>query len=395
MKTIAFVIPWYGKDIPGGAEMELRGLAEHLHAAGIAVEVLTTCVKDFSSDWSVDFHPAGQDTVHAVPVRRFRVRPRDTTAFDRVDVKLLAHILPTDQEEKIFADEMVNSPDLCEYIRNHHDDYALFVFIPYMFGTTLHGVEACYDKAVLIPCLHDEPYIHMKIMKERFCRVKGMIFHAKPEQELARRVYDLSQVREALLGEGVHTSWKGCAEDFRSRHHVDFPYILYAGRKDKGKNVDTLVAYFCRYKKRHQNNVKLILLGGGKIRYPARHKEDIRDLGFVSMQDKYDACAGAICLCQPSKNESFSLVVMENWLCGRPVLVNADCAVTKNFVEETGGGLFFANYFEFEGCLRYLTSHEEMCQKMGANGGKYVRTHFAWGPLIENYVNYFKSLIEK
>jgi glycosyltransferase involved in cell wall biosynthesis len=394
MKTIAFVTPWYGKDIPGGAEMELRGLAEHLQAAGMGVEVLTTCVRDFSSDWSVDFHPAGGCEVNGVPVRRFRVRPRNTAAFDRINAKLMAYVLPSHSEEQIFVDEMINSPDLCGYIHDHYEDYALFVFIPYMFGTTLHGVEACYDKAVLIPCLHDEAYIYMKAMKERFCRLRGMIFHSKPERELARRVYDLSRVREALLGEGVHTSREGRAKDFRDKYHIDFPYILYAGRKDQGKNVDTLLSHFCRYKKRNPNSLKLILIGGGSLRSTAAHKDDILDLGFVPTQDKYDAYAGAVCLCQPSQNESFSLVVMESWLCGRPVLVNADCAVTKSFAEEAGGGLFFANYSEFEESLRYLTSHEEICQKMGAHGRRYVQKHFAWDHLIQNYISYFKSLVE-
>ena len=37
MKTIAFVIPWFGFDIPGGAEMELKGLVSHLHDAGVKV----------------------------------------------------------------------------------------------------------------------------------------------------------------------------------------------------------------------------------------------------------------------------------------------------------------------------------------------------------------------
>ena len=31
MKKIGFVIPWYYKDIPGGAEQELRGIVKHLH----------------------------------------------------------------------------------------------------------------------------------------------------------------------------------------------------------------------------------------------------------------------------------------------------------------------------------------------------------------------------
>ena len=42
MYKIAFVIPWYGEGIPGGAEMELREVARHLQKAGVEVEVLTT-----------------------------------------------------------------------------------------------------------------------------------------------------------------------------------------------------------------------------------------------------------------------------------------------------------------------------------------------------------------
>lgn len=42
---IAFVIPWYGEDMKGGAEMELREVSVHLAKAGIDVEILTTCAK--------------------------------------------------------------------------------------------------------------------------------------------------------------------------------------------------------------------------------------------------------------------------------------------------------------------------------------------------------------
>ena len=30
MKKLGFVIPWFGEKIPGGAEMELRGLTAHM-----------------------------------------------------------------------------------------------------------------------------------------------------------------------------------------------------------------------------------------------------------------------------------------------------------------------------------------------------------------------------
>ena len=59
MKKIGIVTPWFGMDIPGGAEAETRGLALHLVQAGVELEILTTCVKEFSSDWNVNFHKEG------------------------------------------------------------------------------------------------------------------------------------------------------------------------------------------------------------------------------------------------------------------------------------------------------------------------------------------------
>ena len=55
MKKIGFVIPWYHKDIPGGAEQELRGIVKHLHEKNVPVEILTTCVKEFSADWTENY----------------------------------------------------------------------------------------------------------------------------------------------------------------------------------------------------------------------------------------------------------------------------------------------------------------------------------------------------
>ena len=53
MMMLGFVIPWFGEKIPGGAEMELRGLTAHMAAAGIELEILATCVKEFKYAWNV------------------------------------------------------------------------------------------------------------------------------------------------------------------------------------------------------------------------------------------------------------------------------------------------------------------------------------------------------
>ena len=397
MKKIAFVIPWYADDIPGGAEMELREVSAHLHKAGVPVEILTTCVKEFGADWSENYYKEGEDkSADGVTIRRFKVRKRDVKAFDKVNAKLMSGLKVTDNEEDIFLREMVNSPDLYSYMDSHKDDYGLFVFIPYMFGTTYNGVQVCPEKSVLIPCFHDEAYAYIKRFSEVFPHAAGMIFNARPEAELAERLYRFSEsgTRTIVMGIGMDTDIKAVPEDFRSKFGINEPFILYAGRKDEGKNVHTLVKYYSEYLKRRDTDLKLVLIGGGSIELTQELVKNRRiiDLGFVDKQDKYNAQGAAEFLCQPSHNESFSLVIMESWLCGRPVLVHEDCAVTRNFVSESDGGLYFGNYFEFEGCTDYLLSNREKSAAMGRNGCRYVKDNFDWDVIVQKYISFFSGL---
>lgn len=395
MKKIAFIPPWFGDEIPGGAEMELREVSRHLKEAGAEVEILTTCVKEFGADWSVNFHKPG-DSVSAagIPVKRFPVRKRNTAAFDAINLKIMQGQSIPLEEEDIFLWEMVNSPELYDYIRWHQAEYTAFVFIPYMFGTTYYGVQACPEKAVLIPCFHEEGYAHFQRFAEVFPRAAGMIYNAAPEMELAERLYHFSEsgTKTVLMGIGMDTDISGDASRFREKFHMDKPFLLYAGRKDAGKNVPLLLQYFSEYKKRSASELQLVLIGGGSVEIPADVRGSVHDLGFVDAQDKYDACAAALLLCQPSEHESFSLVIMESWLCGRPVLVHENCEVTRHFAIEARGGLYFGNYFEFEGCVNYIMTHPEFAEAMGKNGGSFVRKSFSWDVITEKYLDFLNTL---
>lgn len=392
MKKIGFVTPWFGETITGGAEMELRGLASHLKKAGNDVEILTTCVQAFNSDWNVNYHRPGDSIECGVKVKRFKVKKRDTKKFDEVNYKLMNNRSISYDEEEVFFEEMVNSPDLYRYMEEKQNDYSVFVFIPYMFGTTYYGMKINTEKTILIPCLHDESYAYMEHLKKRFSSIAGMVFLSKPEMQLAERIYDLGKVKTAVLGAGVYTDIEFDAERFRKKYELHSPFILYAGRKDKGKNIDTLIRYFQEYHNRNETTLKLVLIGGGSVEFPNEIKNEIIDLGFIDPQDKYDAYAAADILCQPSKNESFSLVIMESWLCKTPVLVHGNCAVTRNFAVEAKGGLYFENYFEFEGGINYLKNNPDIQRQMGENGREYVMENFAWDVIVDRYVEFFENI---
>lgn len=393
---LAFVTPWFAEGIPGGAEAECRGLVFQMKNAGCDVEVLTTRIKEFRSDWNLNYWPPCTEMIKGVPVTRFDADLRDEAAFAAVNAKLMEGGRVSGEEEKTYLDGIVNSDGLCAYIRDNYGRYDLFVFIPYMFGTTYRGVQECLEKAVVIPCLHDEAYIHMDGYKNVFNRVAGMVFHSHPEQELANGVYDLSGVEQEVLGGIVETEFSFSPGRFRRKYGINGPFILYAGRKDAGKGVDELLGYFKSYKRRHKDSaLKLVLIGGGETEIPKGVSGDVLDLGFVSRQDKYDACSAAVCLCNMSRMESFSLVIMESWLCGRPVIVNAACAVTADFAERFGGGFSVSSYAEFEESLNFYLENPEEAGRMGERGCGEVRARYSREAVTEKYLDFFGRIIRK
>ena len=60
-----------------------------------------------------------------------------------------------------------------------------------------------------------------------------------------------------------------------------------------------------------------------------------------------DAIAASDVLIMPSPYESLSIVVLEAFALGKPVLVNGHCDVLRGQVLRSGGGLYYENAAEF------------------------------------------------
>ena len=383
MTKLAFVAPWFGTGIPGGAEAECRETARKLHEAGYPVEILTTCVREFHSDWSRNHHRPGVEDWGGIPVRRFKVQKRDVRTFDQINHRLMNGRPISPEEEEVFIREMLRCDDLIAFIRANRDQY-IFIHIPYMFTTSYLGTLAAPDRTLLIPCLHDESYAYLGIYRTMFEQARGLIFNAKAEQVLADKLFRLREGTGIVLGAGIDTEFQSQPARFKEKYRLN-NYLLYAGRKDEGKNVPLLVDYFCRYKRLYPSDLQLVMVGSGQVPIPEEHQHEVIDLGFVSAQDKYDAYGGAVALCQPSRNESFSIVMMEAWVAGSPVLVHEECEVTRDHCLASNGGLFFASFSDFVGTVDYLLQNPAQRQRMAENGKRYVMANYAWDRMVEKY----------
>jgi len=390
---IAFIVPRFEPDLAGGAEVHCQRLAERVAASGHQVELFSTCARDHFT-WKNHYEP-GNKAVNGVTVRRFLVDPNRVTPRFLLIQRKIDHRVPiSEKEELAWMEDSVRSRRMEEFMAKNKDRYDWFIFMPYLFGTTYWGIQSAQEKSLLIPCLHDEPFAYLEIFKKMFNQAQGVMFNTYPEMNLAKNIYQMPDEKATMVSMGFESNANAEPSLFRNKYNVRDPFILFAGRREGGKNIDLLMNYFRAFNKQYKTNLKLVLMGSGKVDLSGEDKNFIFDLGYVPEEYKKSASSAALVFCQPSVNESLSIVLMESWAAGRPVMVHGDCAVTKDHCRRSNGGLYFKNYPEFEECVNYLKNNPAIADKMGQNGRDYVKNEYSWEAVLKRFeesVNKFKS----
>ena len=394
-RRFAFVIPRYFDGIAGGAETLMGNIATHLSARGDTVEIWSTCAKD-NRTWKNEFSP-GVSPVSGIPLRRFPVDSRNLDAW--IPIQLALHDgqkISTDDQLTWMA-ESVNSCALYAHIAQNATNFDALFFGPYLFGTTFWGSLIAPHKSILIPCLHDEAYAYQDVIASMFRQVRGCLFNAEPEMELARSLY--GDIAGGVVGMGFDipaADWVGGLEPYFSDAA---PYVLYLGRKETGKNVHILIDYFVEAKAQGliPGEVKLAILGGGSFndlhRPEVLSRSDIVDLPHMSERDKQRLLRHALYLCQPSTNESFSIVIMEAWMAGTPVVVHGACPVTRHHVEQSRGGLYFSSVHDLAGGTTYFLGSSEARSCHAMAGADYVRAQYSWSSVLRRFDTVMERLI--
>jgi glycosyltransferase involved in cell wall biosynthesis len=248
---------------------------------------------------------------------------------------------------------------------------------PYLFGLIIAASQILPEKTLLVPCLHDEAFAYLGIMKKMFGAVRGFMFNSEPEQELARRIFGIPPAKRSVVGMGIDP-FEADPKSFAARKGLTRPYIIYSGRREGGKGTPLLCEYMQAFRERTGKDVGLVFTGSGPIEAPSELVPHILDLGFVGEQEKHEAMAGALAFIHPSTFESFGIVLLESFLAGTPALVHAHGEVLRWQCLRSGGGLWFRHYPDFEEELLLLLSDENLRKRMGAAGREYVQKEYSW-----------------
>ena len=382
---LSIVIPWFGRG-SGGAEVYARGLACALQAAGCDVEIMTTCAADPFSDWATSVYPEGVEEVNGLRVRRFPPDIRDGDLYARLELQSRHGHCLSREEEQQWIENSINSQALVEHIGRHRAERS-YLFLPYLYGLTYHGLQVAGQKGWLIPCLHNEGTAYFIIFDELFGGAAGVCLLSEPEMAFARSRFNLPAERCALIGGGIEKEAAADPARFRAKRGLERDYLLFVGRLVPGKGANLLLECYQRAAEELADPPDLVLIGAGDAAF-AEGRAGVHAFGDCTREEVRDALGGCLALCQPSYYESFSLVLLEGWRSARPAIVNALCDVTRHHCLISGGGLWFSDSHQFRECVQWLQQHPERAARLGSAGRCYVQDRFTWPQTIDRLLKF-------
>jgi glycosyltransferase involved in cell wall biosynthesis len=384
---IAIAVQRYGADINGGAELHARYIAERL-ARHADVEVVTTCAKDYVT-WRNE-RPAGVEAVNGIPVRRFPVdHEREPHAFGRHSRRVFEQPHSLADELAWLGSEGPASRRMVDYLAGT-DAFDFVILFSYRYYHAYHVARRIPHRSILVPTAERDAAIGLSIFGPVFRSVRALMYNSYEERAMIQAASGNTDVPEVVVGVGSDVPERADARRFRDKFKLERPFAIYIGRIDENKGCKELFEHFRRYAATFPHGLDLVLIGTPIIPIPDHPR--IHHLGFVDDRDKFDALAAADLLIMPSYFESLSMVALEAWAMGKPVLANGHCDVLKGQCIRSGAGLYYERYEEFVETLYSLESNGPLHARLGRNGRHYFREHYVWPVIERKYLEMLERL---
>jgi len=373
---VTVVVQRYGSHIIGGAEAHARMVAERL-AERAQVEVLTTCARDHLTWENVD--PPGVEhengvVIHRLPVRRAR-QMRD---FNRLSGRVFGKPADLVTEEHWIDAQGPQVIGLDEALVARRATTDAFIFFTALYGPTVHGLPFVAPRALVVPTAHDEPPMAFQVYDDVFCRAACLLCNT-PEEEAFIRRRSPGVVRSRVVGVGVEAPPTEPSR-FREAFGLEGPYLLYVGRLEEGKGVADLVRLHQRVVRHFHDAPSLVLAGAGDLSMSG-HK--LIKVGRLDEQAKWDAMAGAMALVIPSRYESLSLVTLEAFAVGTPVLGNSASDVVQGQLSRSLAGATFG-LDDAESFIAALTVVGEARDTLSVRASAFAQRH-DWATVMDAY----------
>lgn len=208
------------------------------------------------------------------------------------------------------------------------------------------------------------------------------------------RLFDLPPEKVDVVANGIDVAaWRVPSRQSSARRRQlagPGPLLVYAGRLEYEKGVQTLLAALPRLRRRHPG-LRLAVAGdgtyAGALRESARRRRlgrSVRFLGRLASEELATLLAAADAAVVPSLYEPFGLVALEAAAVGTPLVV-ADTGGLRELVEPGRTGLRFppGDAASLADALATLLSDDVLARRMLRAAGERAVREFGWSAVAQ------------
>jgi len=177
--------------------------------------------------------------------------------------------------------------------------------------------------------------------------------------------------------------------------------VVFVGRLSEEKGIDTLIAAVRHLRSNRINIPKIQIVGDGPFKRQLENTiktqgiDNIELAGHKEHREITDIVRSARFVVLPSLcYESFPLVIMEAYACGKPVVASRIGALAE-LVEGGKTGLLFepGNARDLATKIRWLHEHEDACVGMGMNARRVFDDKYTAKRNFEALMHIYKSVV--
>jgi glycosyltransferase involved in cell wall biosynthesis len=373
-----------GKEEAGGQNVYVREVGEALARQGWQVDMFTRC-SDAGQDKIVEHSPrcrtirltAGPEEF--VPRQEiFDYLPEFVAAFFNFQhqQRTIYHIIHTNYWLSAWVGMAIKKRQLVKHLHTYHSlgaiKYKSVNTIPLIASTRLNVEKQCLETADMVVATSPQEKEHMRSLVSQ----KGNITVIPCGTDIERFGRVSQEEGRAKLG-------------IASEEKV----ILYVGRFDHRKGIETLVRAVGRREVRQHQNLKLIIAGGSTPGQSDGQEREriaaiVRELGLENLtifagrvehsELAYYYAAADICVV-PSHYEPFGLVAIEAMASGTPVVASEVGGLKYTVLDEVTGLLAPPqDEAGFANAIDLILSDAQWRKQLGQNARERVESKFSW-----------------
>lgn len=269
------------------------------------------------------------------------------------------------------------------------EQYDLAIVQGIQFGVSQKAVEILKAKGlpvVLLPHYHaDDRFYHWNTFY-RTLQEADAVLSFSPSVS-SRFLTPLGANTFEIAGGGVslseYTSPRKTLGAFRQLWRDRRPFILVLGRKTGSKDYGAAIEAHQKLL-RDGHDLNLLLIGPDEDKIPIEG-----DRVFYLGPQPRDVVIGALqscaCLITMSTSESFGIVIVEAWMCGKPVVARRSCLAFSELVTDGEDGFLVDTSAEAAQALTRLITNPALATRMGEVGQTKAQEQYSWQAIARRF----------